>query len=246
MVGEMKRAISSTLERTIPDFETFRTVIAQAEALVNSRPLFSLSHDVNDNMAITPAHLLIGRSLYGLNDELVDLNPPDKKAIQWASRNLLMNELWDRWKKGYLLTLHAASKWNVEHNPPRLGEIVLIKTDSKSRWLWPLGKIIQLYVSPRDQVCRKVRLRTLTGEVDRSLHYLYRLEMADSAPTDQVETPPEESTDVGPPDKESQTDNDNLVPEVEIGPQAVQPDASTPVVYPTARSLRYQLRQRKN
>ncbi|XP_077262511.1 uncharacterized protein LOC143897575 [Temnothorax americanus] len=44
-------------------FEELYTLLAQVEALLNSRPLTPMSSDPNDLIPLTPAYFLIGRTL---------------------------------------------------------------------------------------------------------------------------------------------------------------------------------------
>ncbi|XP_050338333.1 uncharacterized protein LOC126764723 [Bactrocera neohumeralis] len=65
------RALSNALLTT----EKLSTLLAEVEAILNSRPLVPLSQDPNDGEALTPAHLLIGCSLRALPPEKVPMDP---------------------------------------------------------------------------------------------------------------------------------------------------------------------------
>ena len=56
----MKRHMRRVIGLKIMSHEEFLTIINQIEAILNSRPLVALSNDMNDAVALTPAHFLIG------------------------------------------------------------------------------------------------------------------------------------------------------------------------------------------
>ncbi|XP_053668305.1 uncharacterized protein LOC128718710 [Anopheles marshallii] len=63
MVRSVKAAISTVMEiNNKPDDETFETVLLDAEAMVNSRPLTYIPVDPENQEALTPNHFLLGSS----------------------------------------------------------------------------------------------------------------------------------------------------------------------------------------
>ncbi len=189
-VGNMKKALVASLGKERATYDEFMTVLCQAEAAVNSRPLTTVSDDVGDELPITPAHLIIGKKLLSLPDDYGKDDREDKVAIMWRQRQRLSGEFWTRWTKEYLNTLQKYSKWHMEGHEPRVGEIVLVEQlGKKNKLFWPLGKIEQLF-SGRDGRVRSAGVRMLKGNViydppqkrartelvRRDTRHLYRLE----------------------------------------------------------------------
>lgn len=91
--------------------ESFRTMICEVEAVINSRPPTLISDDPSDLDPLTPSHLLTTKST-------VILPPPgnfQKNGVYlhcgWPTVQCLVNLFWTRWKKEYLLTLQERNKW---------------------------------------------------------------------------------------------------------------------------------------
>lgn len=62
LVKVTNRALKAVIkERTVKE-EVLVTVTAEVESIVNSKPITSLSDDIEDFEVITPSHLLLGRS----------------------------------------------------------------------------------------------------------------------------------------------------------------------------------------
>ncbi|XP_062538810.1 uncharacterized protein LOC134207108 [Armigeres subalbatus] len=74
--GLWEAAAKTHLKRIIGNtkltFEELSTVLVEIEAVLNSRPLFSVSNDPVDSLMITPAHYLIGRPLTAIPEPSMD------------------------------------------------------------------------------------------------------------------------------------------------------------------------------
>jgi hypothetical protein len=64
-------------------FEEFCSLLCQAEAVLNSRPICPLSNNPDNLQVLTTGHFLIGTSLLALPDQsLIDL--PSNRLSRWS------------------------------------------------------------------------------------------------------------------------------------------------------------------
>jgi Family of unknown function (DUF5641) len=176
MVGSMKKALRATLANRNATIEEFRTGLCQAEAVVNGRPLTTVSNDTKDPLPLTPAHLVLGRALQIIPDNLGRDDLESRIDILWRKRQRLHSEFWTRWRKEYLLALQPSQKWFSPQLEPRVGEIVLTADQSSNRMDWPLGEIMEI-TRGRDGQVRSVLLKGRGGQLSRrDIRYCYRME----------------------------------------------------------------------
>jgi len=77
-------------------FEEFNTLLTQAEACLNSRPLIALSNEPNDPSYLSPGHFLIGAPMTSLPE-------PDftdtimNNLSRWQRVQRFNQQLWKRW-----------------------------------------------------------------------------------------------------------------------------------------------------
>uniref|UniRef100_A0ABD2VYB7 Integrase catalytic domain-containing protein n=1 Tax=Trichogramma kaykai TaxID=54128 RepID=A0ABD2VYB7_9HYME len=102
------KSVKYHLKRMVGDrsftFEEFSTLLAQIEAILNSRPLTPLPDSFEPQNVLTPAHPLIGES------SMVIAEPPLTEAKlspseQWLQIQQITQEFWQRWCEEYLSTL---------------------------------------------------------------------------------------------------------------------------------------------
>ncbi|XP_011884101.1 PREDICTED: uncharacterized protein LOC105571245 [Vollenhovia emeryi] len=83
-VKSTKRHLHTVTEGRVLTYEEYSTILAQIEAVLNSRPLTPLSSDPSDLSVLTPAHLLIGSSLLQPGQKN-HLDAPEGCLIQMAT-----------------------------------------------------------------------------------------------------------------------------------------------------------------
>lgn len=165
------KSIKKHIIRTIGDrnltFEEWATLLAQVEAWVNSRPLVPLSDDPRDNLALTPAHFLIGDSLIALPEPDNLANTPENRLVRWELIQKMNQVIWDRWHTEYLTSLIDRTKWKTKTRNFQTDDLVLIKEDNMPPSKWHMGRITSILPS-RDGIVRAV-VRTITGEYIRPI-----------------------------------------------------------------------------
>ena len=158
LIRDVKRALKAILQSSLVTDHVLRTVFAEVEAILNSRPLTRSREDANDSTAITPAQLLLQRPAVVL--------PPgefDQETVmtrrKWKQAQILANHFWNRWIKEYLTTLHLRQKWLKPQRNVRVGDLVLVSEKNIPRGLWPVAVITKVFRGP-DEKIRTVELRT--------------------------------------------------------------------------------------
>ncbi|XP_065197638.1 uncharacterized protein LOC135829160 [Sycon ciliatum] len=164
LVGSIKTALHAILKERHPKEETLLTALAEAEALVNSRPLTHVSLDAADDEALTPNHFLIGSSCAILQG-IAQAGDVSLRR-QWRVAQALADMFWRRWVREYLPTLARRTKWNRQTKQLVVNDIVIIADDNAPRGSWPKGVVSAVHPG-RDGVVRVVDVKTASGSVFR-------------------------------------------------------------------------------
>ena len=175
MVQRVKVPLKKILGKSLLDVEELTTVLTEIEAQVNSRPLGYVSDDPNDYKVITPAHLLLGRSLHSLPDPPKDGERDDGVIKKWRHRQRLATHFWSRWSKEYLVTLSQYRKWLNKKTNLQVGDVVLVSEEKTPRGTWPLGRVVATYPG-QDGLVRAVDVKTQRAVLRRPIHKLHVLE----------------------------------------------------------------------
>ncbi|XP_066583760.1 uncharacterized protein [Prorops nasuta] len=138
--------------------EELNTFTIEIEAILNSRPLCPISSDPNDPIALTPAHLLIGRPLNML-PESDDFPMINKGMNVWRVIQKIKVDFWKRWQIEYLNELQKRTKWIHPGQGITADSVVLIIERNQPCMYWPMGRVIELHPGD-DGIVRVVTVRT--------------------------------------------------------------------------------------
>ena len=159
-IRSVRNVLASLLEKhgSQLDDESLRTLMCEAAAIVNSRPL--TVDNLNDPTSLeplTPNHLLTMKSK-------IILPPPGEfqrvdlySRKRWRRVQYLANEFWSRWRKEFLQNLQPRTKWVRPRRNMRIDDIVLVKDENLPRNEWRLGRIVEAHLD-EDGHLRKVRV----------------------------------------------------------------------------------------
>ena len=160
IVKQVKRAMKTVFNNQVLPEQTFHTVLVETEAIVNSRPLISVSDDLDDYEALTPNHFLIGGASPNSPPGQFEEREVNSRK-RWRMAQALTDMIRQRWRKEYLSSLAIRSKWNKEERNLKEGDLILIKNDAP-RSHWPLGRILKTFPG-RDGRVRMAEVKTPNG-----------------------------------------------------------------------------------
>jgi hypothetical protein len=174
------RSIRKVLAGLLADYtgrlnkDTFQTFLCEVEAILNSRPITSLSDDIRDCEPLTPNHILTMRSSVTVPPPGIFQRQDVYLKKRWRQVQFLANLFWSRWKREYLTTLQSRPKWIQPKRNLQIGDVVLIKEDITPRNVWPLGKVVETENDNNGHV-RAVSLQTKNGILRRPVNKLVLL-----------------------------------------------------------------------
>lgn len=165
LVRSVKNALRSTLRERAPREEVLYTLLAEAELIVNSRPLTYVHDDHDQPVVLTPNHLLLGTASGSTPFAPDDAEDIDSRR-QWRRVNALANMFWRRWLREYLPTLQQREKWVNNVPNVRVSDVVIVVDQNKQRSEWIKGVIKAVYHG-NDGIIRVVDVKTINGVLRR-------------------------------------------------------------------------------
>ena len=135
--------------------------MAEAEKIINDRPLTPPSSDPMDLEPLTPSKLLLLKPNLCLPPGVFDKR--DQYVRKWYKQaQYLADIFWNRWLREYLPTLQARQKWTTHKRNLKAGDLVLIVDERVPRGMWPLGQVIKT-IADKDGDVRSAEVKTAEG-----------------------------------------------------------------------------------
>lgn len=162
--------------RSLTD-EILHTALAEAEDMVNSRPLTYVPQESSDTSALTPNHFLRGSTKYA--DNMLQDAPDLAEALRDAYKRsqFIAEEMWQRWRKEYLPSINQRTRWYEEQKQMEVGDLVFV-VDGPNRKCWTRGIVEKLYPGSDGRI-RQADVRTSKGILRRGVANLAVLEVRD-------------------------------------------------------------------
>ena len=146
-------------------FEEMNTLLIQVEGIINLRPVTPIHDDVNDPIALTPAHFLIGAPLTQISQTNI-LNEKMNRLTRWQMVQRMFQHIWKRWHHEYLNHLQQRSKWRTNKPDLQVGDIVILKDDNTPPLQWKIGRVCEVFPG-QDERVRVANVKTATGVLKR-------------------------------------------------------------------------------
>ena len=150
-------AMFAELGRPQLTHELLITLMAEVVAIVNARPISALPSDPDDPLPLSPAMLLTMKTRPAGPPPGQFLRPDIYARRRWRRVQFLADQFWTRWRREYLQSLQPRRKWTEMQRDLRVGDVVLMRDESRHRNDWPLGRISEAIRSEDDRV-RKVKV----------------------------------------------------------------------------------------
>lgn len=165
LVRSVKNAIGMIIDTPHrPTDELLETILFDAEAMINSRPLTYIPLETADEESLTPNHFLLGSSS-GVKQPPSELGSRINLRSCWNQAQHSTDTIWKRWIKEYLPVITRRCKWFDEVRDIQEGDLVLIvETSMRNRYV--RGRVEKVFPG-RDGRVRQALVRTATGAYKR-------------------------------------------------------------------------------
>lgn len=160
LIGILKTLLRKILGKASLSYESLNTILCDAEAIFNPRPLTYISEDLKDLRPLSPSIFLQESWEYGVPD--CNMLYRVKLENKFKHRQKILEDFWKRFRTEYLSQLSLKNRKKKETRKIKIGDVVLIGDDTHKRIDWPLARVVNA-ISGRDGQERVFILKTKNG-----------------------------------------------------------------------------------
>ncbi|KAG1683753.1 Zinc finger SWIM domain-containing protein 3 [Nymphon striatum] len=173
LVRSVKNAFKLGIGRSCLTFEDMRTIVPEIESVINKRPITYISEDRDDPKPLRPVDFLLTTEDL---PSIIHSSPQEELIGHWKHRQIIIKNVWKRWRTEYLSELHRWTKFPFGKGLPQVGDVVLVNPlNVKNRAFFPLGMITKL-IPGKDGHVRAAYVRVQGKMLRRTTRHLYPLE----------------------------------------------------------------------
>ena len=168
-VKSMKSHLKKLSTNISYTYEEFSTLLARIEAILNSRPLSTVSDNTSEILPLTPGHFLRGAPITAHPEGSENLHSENLSHLsRWKRLKIIQHIFAQRWKSEYITELQRRYKWRSTRNNLKENDIVIIKEDHLPATEWRIGRIIEV-TRGKDNNVRVAKIKTQHGIIDRPI-----------------------------------------------------------------------------
>ncbi len=165
LIRSARQVLNSILYQQSVDEEGLQTIFCEVEAILNNRPLCTVSSDPHDIEPLTPNHILLLK-LQPILPPGVFSQSDSYARRRWKQIQYLADLFWHRWTKEYLMVLQECQKWVKVRRNINTGDVVMVVDPNAPRGSWILGKVLTTEPDKKGLV-RSETLKTKTSTIKR-------------------------------------------------------------------------------
>jgi hypothetical protein len=163
LVQSVKQVMKFCLDEQTPEEDVLRNAFAEAEFLINNRPLTHTPVDPDDEKPITPNSIMFGDRVPSKFTTTFDETAQFSRSRRQRAESLI-NHFASRWVREYLPEIGLPSKKNGKRRMAQVDDVVLMTEPNEPRSAWKLGRIIKIHPT-RDGVPRIVDVKSCDGNI---------------------------------------------------------------------------------
>lgn len=163
LIGCARRTLEVSCKDVVPTIDTFRSLVIEAENIINNRPLTDVALRVEEEEPITPNHFLIGSTNHRQETDEIRIQKNSRKQLNIL--RMLKNRFWKRWINEFIPKFNRRPKWNTDQGIQlKEDDIIFFERNGK----WVKGLVKKLYFG-KDNKIRFLDISTVDGEVKKHL-----------------------------------------------------------------------------